>query len=1487
MKNLRKIGMLFLMVLLYVIRLDAAAAEKQTIYSSPYVTFSPDGKAWTTNAGDANCTLYVEDEEDIKVMTGLLSSLRTLQTGEHFYNVIRQGEIPIQKWEVEHVYARCIHNAYPPEGDGYKGLDYGTKKCNRYYYSGWRAYCADCGERITDMYVYMSMEAAESIDYLEVSPNLDYYYLCPHCTNLEQGAPMAEHNCKAISWNQYKIVYEPNTDFGPYGGYMENSIHMYNNATEYEGETINAATHLTKNSYTRMGFEFVGWNTEANGTGTSYGDGVEIFNLTDKDWNETGDGIITLYAQWTPSQSTLEINPDGGTYEGRATITSITKSYGSSYVADGSKITPPSGHTITFETNGGSKVSPVTGTQSFKEWIMVPEFQGRVKDETYYFVAPNGNVDQLKASYSMDIITLPGTMLEGRSFGGWYADEEFTDYVGGEGTEIIPQEDMTLYALWVDLKLDAENNMTANGGKGAVDLSWSQADTKNKTYLLYQQEEDRQELGQDADDWVQVHSANDISSSYEVVETFLFTGSKKTYTVPYTGLYTLTVNGAQGGNYGDYEGGLGGRVTAKVWLNKGEVLTYNVGGQNGYNCGGTGKEYGSNGGGRTSIYSDQKGTILIAGGGGGASVNENGGDGGSSASLGAAKEYGESGHDGGGGGYVGGKAGEVIVHTHEDACFLDHVMLETTSSTLLIDENKAYNMDSWLSLFNSKYSAFATVTGSCYNVVTGLNSLRAHTTSANKFLVMEYGRISNPNAEAGNASTWYTTPDLSPSYTPGYIPVDGNKEVTIDVLLNGMHDEHLGGIDESQSYLKVCNQNGEQIFLKYSSEVTKTTTSNHDMLSLDTAATCKYINENHDAEAVRFVETISLPEGTESIYFTAQVMHTVDAWMEIDVNKVVFAGGRNNSVICGFAENQVISSKSAYGGSNYVNTNCISSYTNEKGKKQGNGSFSIQSERIGFLDGLELKNVVAEDCAEPATVSSTPEDIVRKAAGTDTIEISWKEPYDNGTVYYHKAESYEVGAQTLLCTSNITENTLISGIKGYYYRVDTSEKTEVTDRNGRFITERKVTVALKEQDQYLHIAAVDVADNIGGTAHIPLGNIEIVPDEVVVPWELITEQLGIDEGENVYRASSENVYYVRSDGKTPFTLNYEARVDGPVSLKYQLNYVIYESLCDAATMQNKFFLESDSVQADELVIGEERLQYSIEGATFLERYPYSEVIRSEYNRKLTAIQKFTLKADASGKTLQLYPRAGAATEEEIVYSDLAQDRTHGITLIGDGEAPVITGLEVLEDKENSNNSGENLSLQVTATDAISGVGEFYITVTNTDNIIERVYEPDADGKIRVEITGEEPIFNGNFVVTVYAVDNVGNEYVESYGITEFALNVTVERILEPHEPIFKCGESGVLRITTLGYAERVEVEFPEAMVQLNPELDYTYSYADAPQYRQQEQLQFMIPLYTPANESYTITVRAYKGDEELEAHPVLCTIEVGGDVLDELRTRLR
>lgn len=56
----------------------------------------------------------------------------------------------------------------------------------------------------------------------------------------------------------------------------------------------NETTNLTKNTYILEDFNFVGWNTETDGTGTNYGDEQEICQTEYLDGNE-----INLYAQWS------------------------------------------------------------------------------------------------------------------------------------------------------------------------------------------------------------------------------------------------------------------------------------------------------------------------------------------------------------------------------------------------------------------------------------------------------------------------------------------------------------------------------------------------------------------------------------------------------------------------------------------------------------------------------------------------------------------------------------------------------------------------------------------------------------------------------------------------------------------------------------------------------------------------------------------------------------------------------------------------------------------------------------------------------------------------------------------------------------------------------------------------------------------------------------------------------------------------------------
>ncbi|MFQ8981405.1 MAG: InlB B-repeat-containing protein [Waltera sp.] len=347
---------------------------------------------------------------------------------------------------------------------------------------------------------------------------------------------------------------------------MDDSIHMYNDAIVYEGKTVTPVTHLTENNYSRTGYLFAGWNTEPDGSGTAYADKAAIENLRQADWRDrttwtdNDHGVVNLYAQWVRSESTLVLYANGGKYDDRE-IFSVTQPYLERYLLQEELVCAPDGYTVCFRANGGSEITPVQGKNRFVEWKKVHPFRGSLDGKQYIFDAPDGNVDRLTAVYQPEPVTLPETTRPGWSFGGWYYDSEFRRPAGGAGDSIIPSENTTLYAQWVDLTLLAKDNYKENEGKGAVDLSWEQTDHNNKTYLIYQRLEDGA--------WMRINSATDINSGAAVELTGIYEAKTRTYNVPYTGLYVIKAMGAQGQGYGSFRGGCGGSASGTFWLQRG------------------------------------------------------------------------------------------------------------------------------------------------------------------------------------------------------------------------------------------------------------------------------------------------------------------------------------------------------------------------------------------------------------------------------------------------------------------------------------------------------------------------------------------------------------------------------------------------------------------------------------------------------------------------------------------------------------------------------------------------------------------------------------------------------------------------------------------------------------------------------------------------------------------------------------------------------
>ena len=70
--------------------------------------------------------------------------------------------------------------------------------------------------------------------------------------------------------------------------------------------TYDQAQKLDANTFTKDGYTFSGWNTSANGTGTTYTNEQEVVNLATS-------GTVTLYAQWSANTYTVEFDANTGT----------------------------------------------------------------------------------------------------------------------------------------------------------------------------------------------------------------------------------------------------------------------------------------------------------------------------------------------------------------------------------------------------------------------------------------------------------------------------------------------------------------------------------------------------------------------------------------------------------------------------------------------------------------------------------------------------------------------------------------------------------------------------------------------------------------------------------------------------------------------------------------------------------------------------------------------------------------------------------------------------------------------------------------------------------------------------------------------------------------------------------------------------------------------------------------------------------------------
>ena len=230
--------------------------------------------------------------------------------------------------------------------------------------------------------------------------------------------------------------------------YNQNTADTVNNMPS-AGQKIHGTSYTIPSTVpTRTGYTFAGWYTNSNGTGTSYQAGGSY----------TTDADATFYAKWTAKQAKLTVNPNGGTWDGSSSAQTFTQNYKSTKTINNPTRTP-NGHTVRFNTNGGTSTDSLQQVQTtvFTGWNKTGG--GSLSSTTYTFGDSNGT---LTAQYKGQAITLPNATKKGATLKGWYTSQTGGTPVGVAGASWTPSADTTLFAQWNEL--DYTLTVNPNGG---------------------------------------------------------------------------------------------------------------------------------------------------------------------------------------------------------------------------------------------------------------------------------------------------------------------------------------------------------------------------------------------------------------------------------------------------------------------------------------------------------------------------------------------------------------------------------------------------------------------------------------------------------------------------------------------------------------------------------------------------------------------------------------------------------------------------------------------------------------------------------------------------------------------------------------------------------------------------------------------------------------------------------------------------------------
>ena len=230
------------------------------------------------------------------------------------------------------------------------------------------------------------------------------------------------------------------------------------------------STALQTNPYTYTGYVFQGWNTQLDGSGTSY---TNLANLTTT-------SAVTLYAQWRAGVThTVVFDANGGTgsqsdqIAGQATNLNANQITRSGYTFNGWN-TAANGTGYSYVDQ--SVFSFAQDATLYAQWTLIVVS----RSVSFYGNGATSGTTSSQTASSTQPLTLNGFVRTGYNFLGWNTSNSAGSATYLDGQNYSFSADLALYAIWV---AQAPNVITYNGN-GATSGSMS-TETASSSTVLY------------------------------------------------------------------------------------------------------------------------------------------------------------------------------------------------------------------------------------------------------------------------------------------------------------------------------------------------------------------------------------------------------------------------------------------------------------------------------------------------------------------------------------------------------------------------------------------------------------------------------------------------------------------------------------------------------------------------------------------------------------------------------------------------------------------------------------------------------------------------------------------------------------------------------------------------------------------------------------------------------------------------------------------